>query len=90
MCIFTDGYKDDLRVSNTSELYRSALEPVSYTHLDVYKRQLIRGYQEKCAKLQVELNRYTIDEVMDYLDGEHQKQQTLSLIHIYIMAHRNK
>ena len=26
MCIFTDGYKDDLRVSNTSELYRSALE----------------------------------------------------------------
>ena len=26
MCVFTDGYKDDLRVSNTSELYRSALE----------------------------------------------------------------
>ena len=41
---------------------------------------LIRGYQEKCAKLQVELNRYTIDEVMDYLDGEHQKQQTIDFI----------
>ena len=26
MCIFTDGYKDDLRVSNTTELYRAALE----------------------------------------------------------------
>ena len=26
MCIFSDGYKDDLRVSNTSELYKSALE----------------------------------------------------------------
>ena len=26
MCIFTDGYKDDLRVSNTSELYKAALE----------------------------------------------------------------
>ena len=26
MCIFTDGYKDDLRVSNTTELYQSALE----------------------------------------------------------------
>ena len=26
MSIFTDGYKDDLRVSNTSELYKSALE----------------------------------------------------------------
>ena len=26
MCIFTNGYKDDLRVSNTTELYRAALE----------------------------------------------------------------
>ena len=32
---------------------------------------LIRSYQERCAKLQVELNHYTIDEVMDYLDGEY-------------------
>lgn len=41
---------------------------------------LIRSYQEKCAKLQIELNHYTIDEVMDYLDGEHQKQQTIDFI----------
>lgn len=41
---------------------------------------LIRSYQEKCAKLQVELNHYTIDEIMDYLDGEHQKQQTIDFI----------
>ena len=26
MCIFSDGYKDDLRVSSTSDLYRAALE----------------------------------------------------------------
>ena len=26
MCLFTDGYKDDLKVSNTSELYKAALE----------------------------------------------------------------
>ena len=26
MCIFTDGYRDDLRASNTTELYRAALE----------------------------------------------------------------
>lgn len=26
MCIFTDGYKDDLKVSSTSELYKAALE----------------------------------------------------------------
>lgn len=39
MCIFTDGYKEDLRVSNTNELYRSALElfnnynPAKHLHL---------------------------------------------------------
>lgn len=39
MCIFTDGYKEDLRVSNTSELYRTALElfnnynPAKHLHL---------------------------------------------------------
>ena len=41
---------------------------------------LIRSYQEKCAKLQIELNHYTLDEVMDYLDGEHQRQQTIDFI----------
>lgn len=41
---------------------------------------LIRSYQEKCAKLQTELNSYTIDDVMNYLDGEHQKQQTIDFI----------
>jgi len=39
MCIFTNGYKDELRVSNTAELYRSALElfnsynPAKHLHL---------------------------------------------------------
>lgn len=41
---------------------------------------LIRSYQEKCAKLQIGLNNYTIDDVMDYLDREHQKQQTIDFI----------
>ena len=41
---------------------------------------LIRSYQEKCAKLQIELNHYTLDEVMDYLDGERQRQQTIDFI----------
>ena len=41
---------------------------------------LIRSYQEKCAKLQIELNHYTLDEVMDYLDCERQKQQTIDFI----------
>lgn len=38
---------------------------------------LVRSYQKKCAKLQIELNHYTIDDVMDYLDGEIQKQQPI-------------
>ncbi len=39
LCIFTGGYKDDLRVTNTHELYRSALElfhnynPAKHLHL---------------------------------------------------------
>lgn len=41
---------------------------------------LIRSYQEKCAKLQTEFNNYTIDDVMNYLDGERQKQQTIDFI----------
>ena len=41
---------------------------------------LIHSYQEKYAKLQIELNHYTLDEVMDYLDGERQKQQTIDFI----------
>ena len=41
---------------------------------------LIRSYQEKCAKLKIEPNHYTLDEVMDYLDGERQKQQTIDFI----------
>ena len=41
---------------------------------------LIRGYQDKCAKLQIELNHYTLDDVMDYLNGEREKQQTIDFI----------
>ena len=41
---------------------------------------LIRSYQEKCAALQIELNHYTIDEVMDFLDGERLKQQTIDFV----------
>lgn len=42
--------------------------------------RLINSYQERCAKLQVDLNSHTIDEVMDYLDCERQKQQTIDFI----------
>ena len=41
---------------------------------------LIRSYQSKCAKLQIELNHYTIDEIMDYLNDEQQKRQTIDFI----------
>lgn len=41
--------------------------------------RLIRDYQEKCSQLQVELNHYTIEDIMDYLDGERQRQQTIAL-----------
>ena len=42
--------------------------------------RLIRDYQEKCSQLQVELNNYTIEDIMDYLNGERQRQQTIDFI----------
>lgn len=42
--------------------------------------RLIRDYQEKCSQLQVELNNYTIEDIMDYLDGKRQRQQTIDFI----------
>ena len=44
----------DLKIKQTSPLKREV-------------DSFIRGYQEKCAKLQIELNHYTLDDVMDYL-----------------------
>lgn len=41
---------------------------------------LIRAYKERFAKLQIELNNYTVDNVMDFLNGEHQKQYTIDFI----------
>ena len=52
----------------------------SSSHLKAKVERLIRDYQEKCSQLQVELNNYTIEDIMDYLDGEHQKQQTIDFI----------
>jgi integrase len=41
---------------------------------------LIRSYQDKCAKLQIELQNYTLEEVFDILDGEREKQQSIDFI----------
>ena len=41
---------------------------------------LVRFYQDKCSKLQIELNHYTIDDVMDYLNGEHEKEQAIDFV----------
>lgn len=41
---------------------------------------LIRGYYDKCAKLQIELNNYTLDDVMNYLSGEQEKNQAIDFI----------
>lgn len=57
----------DLKIKQTSPLKREV-------------DNLIRGYQDKCAKLQIELNHYTLDDVMDYLNGEREKQQMIDFI----------
>lgn len=41
---------------------------------------LIRNYQEKCAKLQLELNHYTLEDIVEYLNGEREKTQPIDFI----------
>lgn len=41
---------------------------------------LINIYRNQCIKLQTELNNYTIDDIMEYLNGEREKKQTIDFI----------
>lgn len=54
------------------------IKPSSPIKQDV--EALIRSYYEKCAKLQIELNHYTLDDIMDYLNGEQEKNQIIDFI----------
>ena len=54
------------------------IKPSSPIKQDV--EAMIRSYYEKCAKLQIELNHYTLDDIMDYLNGEQEKNQIIDFI----------
>ena len=54
------------------------IKPSSLIKQDV--EALIRSYYEKCAKLQIELNHYTLDDIIDYLNGEQEKNQVIDFI----------
>lgn len=54
------------------------IKPSSPIKQDV--EALICSYYEKCAKLQIELNHYTLDDIMDYLNGEQEKNQIIDFI----------
>ncbi len=41
---------------------------------------LVRSYQEQCAKLQIELNSYTLDDIIDFLNGKRAEKQTIDFI----------
>lgn len=64
-------YSKDL----TNEL---KIKPSSPIKQDV--EALIRSYYEKCAKLQIELNHYTLDDIINYLNGEQEKNQIIDFI----------
>ena len=42
--------------------------------------KLIHAYQERCAKLQIDLNEYTIEDIIDCLNGELAKSRTIDFI----------
>lgn len=54
------------------------IKPSSPIKQDV--EALIRSYYEKCAKLQIELNHYTLNDIIDYLNGEQEKNQVINFI----------
>lgn len=41
---------------------------------------LIRIYQMKCAKLQLEVNHYTLDDILEYLKSEREQTQSIDFI----------
>lgn len=42
--------------------------------------KLIHAYQERCAKLQIDLNEYTVEDIIDCLNGELAKSRTIDFI----------
>ena len=42
--------------------------------------RLVLYYREQCLKLQLDQNHYSLDEIIEFLNGEQEKQQTIDLI----------
>lgn len=42
--------------------------------------KLIQTYQEKCAKLQLEVNHYTLDDIFSFLKSEREQKQSIDFI----------
>ena len=42
--------------------------------------KLIHTYQEKCAKLQLEVNHYTLDDILEYLKAECTRTQPIDFM----------
>ena len=57
----------DFKIKESAPIYREVDE-------------LVRNYQEKCSKLQIEQNGYTIEDVMDCLKGEQAQRRVIDFI----------
>lgn len=42
--------------------------------------RLVLYYREQCSKLQLDQNHYSLDEIIEFLNGEQEKQQTIDFI----------
>ena len=42
--------------------------------------RLVHYYKEQCLKLQLDQNHYSLDEIIEFLNGEQEKQQTIDFI----------
>lgn len=64
----------------TSQDLTKSFKLKEFTPLKRSVDDLVRSYQEQCAKLQVELNGYTLDDIIGYLDGKRNEKQTIDFI----------
>ena len=47
---------------------------------DTSIKRLVLYYREQCLKLQLDQNHYSLDEIIEFLNGEQEKQQTIDFI----------
>lgn len=64
----------------TQQDLTKSLKFKEYTSIKREIDRLVLYYREQCLKLQLDQNHYSLDEIIEFLNGEQEKQQTIDFI----------